>query len=143
MGSGTWEEILRTEGQLRKQRQAAVEQQQAFFAKVFLGCNALFATVGIGGGLLYFFAMYLKGLATMTNLTAILGAVAPTLATAMGGPLGGMAIKLVADKLGLSESTMEAVEAAVSSATPEQLAEIKKVEADFKVSMKQLDVDSG
>jgi hypothetical protein len=57
----------------------------------------------------------------MTNLTAILGAVAPTLATAMGGPLGGMAIKLVADKLGLPESTMEAVEAAVSNATPEQL----------------------
>jgi hypothetical protein len=29
----------------------------------------------------------------MKNLTAILGAVAPTLATAMGGPLGGMALK--------------------------------------------------
>jgi hypothetical protein len=28
---------------------------------------------------------------------------------------------------------MEAVEAAVSNATPEQLAEVKKVEADFKV----------
>jgi hypothetical protein len=36
----------------------------------------------------------------MTNLTAILGAVAPTLATAMGGPLGGMAVKMVSDKLG-------------------------------------------
>ena len=60
-GMGTWEEILRTEGQLRKQRQAAVEQQQAFFAKVFLGAT-LFATVGIGGGLLYFFAMFLKDL---------------------------------------------------------------------------------
>ena len=72
----------------------------------------------------------------MKNLTAILGAVAPTLATAMGGPLGGMAIKMVSDKLGLSESTMEAVEAAMSNATPEQLAEIKKVEADFKVQMK-------
>jgi hypothetical protein len=73
----------------------------------------------------------------MTNLTAILGAVAPTLATAMGGPLGGMAIKMVSDKLGLSESTMEAVEAAMSNATPEQLAEVKKVEADFKVQMKR------
>jgi hypothetical protein len=60
-GISTWEEILRTEGQLRKQQQAAAEQQQAFFAKVFLG-SALFATIGIGGGLLYFFAMYLKGL---------------------------------------------------------------------------------
>jgi F0F1-type ATP synthase membrane subunit c/vacuolar-type H+-ATPase subunit K len=60
-GISTWEEILRTEGQLRKQQQAAAEQQQAFFAKVFLG-SALSATVGIGGGLLYFFAMYLKDL---------------------------------------------------------------------------------
>jgi hypothetical protein len=51
----------------------------------------------------------------------------------MGGPLGGMAVKLVADKLGLSEATMEAVEAAVTNATPDQLSEIKKVEADFKV----------
>ena len=50
----------------------------------------------------------------MKNLTAILGAVAPTLATAMGGPLGGMALKMVADKLGLPESTMDAVEAAVT-----------------------------
>jgi hypothetical protein len=77
----------------------------------------------------------------MKNLTAILGAVAPTLATAMGGPLGGMALKMVADKLGLPESTMDAVEAAVTNASPSQLADIKKVEADFKVSMKQLDVD--
>ena len=60
-GVATWEEILRTEGLLRKQRQAAIEQQQAFFAKVFLGA-AFFAIFGIGGGLLYFFAMYLKDL---------------------------------------------------------------------------------
>lgn len=60
-GIGTWEEILRTEGQMRKQRQAAIKQQQAFFAKVFLGAG-LFVILGAGGGLLYFFAMYLKGL---------------------------------------------------------------------------------
>jgi len=60
-GIGTWEEILRTEGQMRKQQQAAIEQQQAFFAKVFLGAS-LFVILGVGGGLLYFFAMYLKGL---------------------------------------------------------------------------------
>jgi hypothetical protein len=63
--------------------------------------------------------------------------VAPTLATAMGGPLGGMALKMVADKLGLPDATMDAVEAAVTNASPSQLADIKKVEADFKVSMKR------
>ena len=60
-GIGTWEEILRIEGQLRKQRQAAIAAQRAFFVKVFIGAT-LFATVGIGGGLLYFFAMFLRGL---------------------------------------------------------------------------------
>jgi hypothetical protein len=77
----------------------------------------------------------------MKNLKSILGAVAPTLATAIGGPLGGMALKLVADKLGIPDASPEQLDQAVANATPEQLAEIKKVEADFKVSMKQLDVD--
>jgi hypothetical protein len=77
----------------------------------------------------------------MKNLKSILGAVAPTLATAMGGPLGGIALKLVADKLGIKDATADAVDAAVAVATPEQLGEIKKAEADFKVKMKALDVD--
>ena len=68
----------------------------------------------------------------MKNLKAILGAVAPTLATAIGGPLGGMAIKLVADKLGLPDATVEAVDAAVANATPAQLAEIKKLRRTSK-----------
>jgi hypothetical protein len=77
----------------------------------------------------------------MKNLKAILGAVAPTLATAIGGPLGGIAVKMIADKLGLPEASVTAIDAALSTATPDQLAVLKKVEADFKVSMKALDVD--
>ena len=60
-GVKTWEEILRTEGQMRRQRQAAIEEQQAFLSKVFLGAG-LFVIFGVGGGLLYFFAMFLKDL---------------------------------------------------------------------------------
>jgi len=68
----------------------------------------------------------------------ILGAVAPSLGTALGGPMGGMAGKMIADVLGVKpEKAMEAV----ANATPEQLAQIKKVEADFKVQMKALDID--
>ena len=63
----------------------------------------------------------------MKNIKSILGAIAPTLATAIGGPLGGMAMKMVADKLGLPDASLDALDAAVASATPEQLAEIKKV----------------
>jgi hypothetical protein len=70
----------------------------------------------------------------------ILGAVAPTLGTALGGPMGGMAGKMIADALGV-ENEPQAISQAISNATPEQLAQIKKIEADFKVQMKQLDID--
>ena len=70
----------------------------------------------------------------------ILGAVAPTLGTALGGPMGGMAGKMIADALGV-DNDEQAISAAIIGATPAQLAEIKKIEADFKIQMKQLDVD--
>jgi hypothetical protein len=62
-GIGTWEEILRTEGLVTKAaRQAAARTATSIFCKGISWSPALSATVGIGGGLLYFFAMYLKGL---------------------------------------------------------------------------------
>lgn len=70
----------------------------------------------------------------------ILGAVAPTLGTALGGPMGGMAGKMIADALGV-DNDQKSISAAIASATPEQLAQIKKIEADFKVQMKELDID--
>lgn len=70
----------------------------------------------------------------------ILGAVAPTLGTALGGPMGGMAGKMIADALGVDNSD-QAISEAISNATPEQLAQIKKIESDFKVQMKALDID--
>lgn len=70
----------------------------------------------------------------------LLGAVAPTLGTAIGGPLGGAAVSMIADALGC-EPTEKAVEKAVQNATPEQLAEIKKAELEFEAKMKELDVD--
>lgn len=70
----------------------------------------------------------------------ILGAVAPTLGTALGGPMGGMAGKMIADVLGV-ENDADSISRAVANASPEQLAQIKKIEADFKVQMKELDID--
>jgi hypothetical protein len=72
----------------------------------------------------------------------ILGAVAPTLGTALGGPLGGAAARAISAKLlGKENATAEEISAAVELATPAQLAELKKVEADFKVEMQKLEVD--
>lgn len=70
----------------------------------------------------------------------IVGAVAPTLGTALGGPLGGAAASVLADALGC-DNEPRAIEKAIQAATPEQLAEIKKAELKFEAKMKELDVD--
>lgn len=70
----------------------------------------------------------------------IIGAVAPSLGTALGGPLGGAAASVIAEALGC-ENDQRSIEKAVQAATPEQLAEIKKAELKFEAKMKELDVD--
>ena len=70
----------------------------------------------------------------------ILGAVAPTLGSALGGPMGGMAGKMIADALGVKNDE-KSISQAIATATPEQLAEIKRIESTFKVQMKELDID--
>ena len=76
----------------------------------------------------------------LKNVKNIIGAVAPTIGTALGGPMGSMAANMVADALGC-EPQPKKIEAAVRAATPEQLAELKKIDKDFEVRMKELDVD--
>mgnify|MGYP003112383131 FL=1 len=73
-------------------------------------------------------------------LKSVVGAVAPSLGTALGGPLGGMASKVICDVLGC-EDNPRAIDNAIQSATPEQLLELKKAEKQFEVQMKELDVD--
>jgi len=73
-------------------------------------------------------------------LKNIIGAVAPTLGTALGGPMGGMAANMIADVLGVPNNP-KAIEKAIAEATPEQMLELKKVEQDFEVKMKELEVD--
>lgn len=72
----------------------------------------------------------------------LLAQVAPSIATALGGPLAGVAVKTLSSALfGHEEGTQEQLFEALSSAGPEQLAAIKKIDADFKVQMKSLDID--
>jgi len=77
------------------------------------------------------------------NLKAIkglIGAVAPTIGQALGGPLGGAAAQTIASVLGCKPDEKSIV-SAVQAATPEQLAELKKAELDFQIQLKKLDVD--
>ena len=72
----------------------------------------------------------------------LLGQVAPSIATALGGPLAGVAVRTLSNALfGHEDGTEQQVSDALSSATPDQLAAIKKIDADFKVQMKSLDID--
>ena len=73
-------------------------------------------------------------------LKNIVGAVAPTLGTAIAGPMGNMALGKIAEVLGCP-ADHKSVEKAVQNATPEQMLELKKAEQDFEVQMKELDVD--
>jgi hypothetical protein len=43
--------------------------------------------------------------------------------------------------LGNTEASINELQKGIAAATPQQLADVKKVEADFKVQMKALDVD--
>ena len=73
-------------------------------------------------------------------LKNLLGAVAPTLGTALGGPMGGMAANVISEVLGVPNNP-KAIEKGIADSTPEQLAEIKKAELAFEAEMKKLEVD--
>lgn len=69
--------------------------------------------------------------------------VVPTIATALGGPLAGVAAGFIADKLGVSDKTVANISGLVQSATqsPETLIELKKIDNDLKKYYEQVGVD--
>lgn len=68
--------------------------------------------------------------------------VAPTIATALGGPVAGMAVKALSNALfGHENGSEDDIMNALSTATPDQIAAIKRIDNDFKVKMKELDID--
>ena len=73
-------------------------------------------------------------------LKTLVGTVAPTIGTALGGPMGGMAANMISEVLGCDPEPKK-IQKAMEAATPEQLAELKKVETDFEIKMKELDID--
>lgn len=68
--------------------------------------------------------------------------IAPTLGTALAGPAGGMAVKFLAQKfLDNPEATEAELARAIETASPEQMIALKKLDQDFLVQMKELDID--
>lgn len=66
--------------------------------------------------------------------------VAPTIATAIGGPLGGVAVKLASAALGV-EASEEAIEKSLAKGNPDALLMLKKAENDFTTRMEELGIE--
>lgn len=72
-----------------------------------------------------------------------LKSLAPLLGTALGGPLGGAAASFIADKLGIKDSTIESVNEILESGkmSPEQIANVKLAEIEFKQFLEKNKID--
>lgn len=78
----------------------------------------------------------------MESLLNLVRTVAPSIATAVGGPLAGMATRAISEALlGKPDGTEDELIEAAKNATPEQLLALKQAEQDFVVRMRELDVD--
>ena len=78
----------------------------------------------------------------------IVASVAPGLATALAGPMAGVAVRGIATALwgeerqnGAGEADIQAVEQAVLAASPEDLRKLKQADFIFQRQMKELEVD--
>lgn len=70
--------------------------------------------------------------------TSLVKTVAPWIGTAIGGPLGGMALSAAAQALGASDKTVDGIKQALSGATPEQILALKQADDAFAVQMQAL-----
>lgn len=78
----------------------------------------------------------------MDQLLNLVRTVAPSIATAVGGPLAGMATRAISEALlGKPDGTEAELAEAAKNATPEQLLALKQAEQDFTVRMRELEID--
>lgn len=76
------------------------------------------------------------------NWKEILSGIAPTVATALGGPLAGLAVESLGRSLGIEQPTIKKIEDAFTqgSLTAEQIMQAKQAETALKVRMRELDI---
>jgi hypothetical protein len=77
----------------------------------------------------------------MANLKDLIVSVAPTIASALGGPFAGAAVGFLSKKLGLSENTAEAVQQAVAGMKPDDLVKMKQLDLDFQKAMAEIGIE--
>lgn len=72
------------------------------------------------------------------DFTDLIKTVAPWIGTALGGPLGGLAVEAAANALGVSEKTTDALKSALGGATAEQVLALKQADQAFALQMQSL-----
>ena len=71
----------------------------------------------------------------------LLKSLAPTIASAAGGPLSGMAVKMAASKLGLPENTTANEIEDLIEREPEKAVLVKQADQDFKKRIREMEID--
>jgi hypothetical protein len=62
----------------------------------------------------------------------------PWLTTALTGPFGGIAASFVADKLNLSDKSVDTIKAVLNNMSPEDALKLKQAENEFQLKMAEL-----
>lgn len=62
----------------------------------------------------------------------------PMLGTALGGPLGGLAVEAIGNALGLNDATESSIKQALQGATSADILALKKAEQEFTLKMQEL-----
>jgi hypothetical protein len=73
------------------------------------------------------------------NWQEVLKSLAPTVASAVLGPLGGVAVSAIGNILGVSEATQDKIANVIKAGqlTPEQISDIKKLEMQYQENEKE------
>jgi hypothetical protein len=73
---------------------------------------------------------------------SILGAVVPTVATALGGPFAGLAVEAVGKALGMSDATQDKIKKAIEQGqlTSDQIVALRNAEDALKVRLRELNI---
>ena len=75
------------------------------------------------------------------KLGSLLKSLAPTIASAAGGPMARMAVKMAASKLGLPETTTANEIEDLIERQPEKAVLVKQADADFKNRIREMEID--
>lgn len=74
------------------------------------------------------------------KLGGLLKSLAPTIASAAGGPMAGMAVKIAAQKLGMPEATANEIEDLIEK-QPEKAILLKEADKEFKDRIREMEID--